>query len=843
MLSFTAFISDEPETPSSHLITNRHHTDPLEFWNTDAESMVNAIIDRYRGSQRSAWKAQHTAEQKKQTDGWKTTVAYLPSITDGDIWKVAVTVGHHLLYIKFDTAADCLFKPGSELSVVATIFNKVSALKIDGVDSAFYREGISGVVYVEARNYGAALTVLTGINNVWLRYYQAEGGPVDLVPISERLALLSMVKNFVSEVEKLASEQQRFVRIRDRTRYRHNLGIIVNYNMDARHALVLVVPRELIAVPGTRRRLAAPPALKMDPSVKEGGASSDRALFTSDGIGNLETVSSDGQYLSGLEVRRIDVDQLVYHDIHPTAHELDMFEATGHTEICKFVNQARDLQIRQGEKFEVTQGPWKGFKGIVEEGVATDPALSVRMKGRYWWEDIEVPKEDLAHAGPQGSTTTVIAGPYTGLKGRICKYLHHTTVISPDTDAEQTIDVRVSDVQRTVDLGDEVEIILGTLKGRSGFYVGVDEAKARIYLDEPADASGEQALQSIGRMVSIPFGCIRTPPDARNARIIAQCSQSGPAPFQLPPNTRNPQYSQAMFTGDPFRGLEVVIVDHALRGYEGHIVGSRLVNPPNNSNSNGDDRDQSMEDTEDTAILEFEVNKLNHITCFTVQLSARHLQEKYSRLPVMEAIHLPPHLRAKPSAIAPATSAPMAMTPCGDQSESTWHQVAYEYTQDIILDYTAHDRFTRHWLRNPAMMYKKFQILILGTLFDDGSYRTDNAVSGYTVVTEALDRWAARIFVKMGEQSNLTTKKILLKKIIPDNLSLRHGERVIIIGGDVAGNDHMIGMAGWVNESAYALDEGIRLVALADTPGFAYVREVNLCRTGAPALWKGTLYN
>ncbi|KAF9494453.1 hypothetical protein BDN71DRAFT_1563657 [Pleurotus eryngii] len=476
-------ISDAPEISSGVLITDRHHTDQLEHWNTDAQSMVNAIMGRYRSSQGSAWKAQHTADQKKYTEGWKTTVAYLPSVTDGDIWKVAVT-------------------PGTELNVVATIFNKVSALEIDGVESAFYREGIPGVVYVEARNYGAALTVLKGINNVWLRYYKAEGGPVDLVPISERLALLAMDNKFVNEVEKMVNEQQRFVRIRDRTRYRHNLGIIANYNMDARHALVLVVPRELIAVRGRRRRLAAPPALKMDYFVEgEEGHSSDRALLTSDGIRNLDSVSSDGQYLSGLEVRRVDVDKLVYHDIHPAAHELDLFEATRDDEICKFVNHARYLQIRQGEKFEVTQGPWKGFKGVVGEAIVTEPTLSVRLKGRYCWEDIEVPKEDLAHTGPQGSITTVKAGPYTGLKGKIRSYLRHTAVISPDTDAEQMIDVGVSDIQRTIDLGDEVEIMMGLLKGRSGFYVGMDEAKAEIYLDDPASAEGKEVPQVIGRMV------------------------------------------------------------------------------------------------------------------------------------------------------------------------------------------------------------------------------------------------------------------------------------------------------------------------------------------------------
>ncbi|KAF7426521.1 hypothetical protein PC9H_008890 [Pleurotus ostreatus] len=125
------FISDAPETPSSNMTTSRHDIDPPELWNTDAESMVNDIIDRYRGSQQSTWKAQHAADRKKYTDGWKTTIAYLPSITDGDIWKVAVT-------------------PGSELCVVATI-------------------------YVEARNYGAALTVLKGINNIWLRYCARSG--------------------------------------------------------------------------------------------------------------------------------------------------------------------------------------------------------------------------------------------------------------------------------------------------------------------------------------------------------------------------------------------------------------------------------------------------------------------------------------------------------------------------------------------------------------------------------------------------------------------------------------------------------------------------------------------
>ncbi len=165
--------------------------------------------------------------------------------------------------------------------VVATIFNKVLALRIDGVDSAFYREGIPGVVYIEARNYGAVHTVLKGINNVWLRYYKTDGGPIDLVPMSERLALLTLNVSPINEVEKAADERQRFVRIRDRTRYRNQLAIIGSYVMDAREALVLVVPRA-----GTQRRFAAPPTLKRAAPVEGEGDSAP--FITSDGVVNLQ---------------------------------------------------------------------------------------------------------------------------------------------------------------------------------------------------------------------------------------------------------------------------------------------------------------------------------------------------------------------------------------------------------------------------------------------------------------------------------------------------------------------------------------------------------------------------
>ncbi|KAF9494445.1 hypothetical protein BDN71DRAFT_1564213 [Pleurotus eryngii] len=224
-------------------------------------------------------------------------------------------------------------------------------------------------------------------------------------------------------------------------------------------------------------------------------------------------------------------------------------------------------------------------------------------------------------------------------------------------------------------------------------------------------------------------------------------------------------------------------------------------------------------------------------------VKAQHLQEKYSsKLPIMEVIYLPSHLRhSKATRTVPDTQLPMAMTLC--DGDSMWEGATYKYTSDCDVTFTAHDCFTCHWLRDPVMMHKKFQILILDTLFDDSSYQTDNVVSGYTVVTEVVDCWAEQVFVKMGEQRNLSTKKILLKKIILYNLFLRHGEQVIVIRVDVVSNDQIIGMAGWVNESPYSLDEGIQLVTLAEPPGFVYVPEVNLCRTGAPVLWKGDVYN
>ncbi|KAF9488720.1 hypothetical protein BDN71DRAFT_1512799 [Pleurotus eryngii] len=645
----SGFISNDPEIDEGEIdrgvsITSPDHGDSLRLWNNDAKSIVKDIMDRYKGCEGSAWKHQHAIDQRTYIDRWKSTVACLPSVADGDIWKVAVTV------------------PGRELAVVATIFNKALALQINGVDSAFYREGIPGVVYIEARNYGAVLTILKCINNVWLQYYKAEGGPIDLVPISERLALLTLDISPVNKVEKAADEWQRFVRIRDCTRYRNQLAIIGGYVMDAREALVLVVP-----CAGTSRCFAAPPALKRAAPFAGDLEADSPPFLTSDSVDNLQSVA-EGQYLSGLEVRRIDVSKLVYRDIHPAAHELDLFEATQHDKICGLVRNARNLQIRQGEKFE----------------------------GRYSWEDIEVPRSDLVSTGSKGCATTVKAGPYSGLNGRIYEYVGEDMVIvSPDAGEEQIVDVRVSDIQRTVDPGDEVEIMMGRLKGHSGFYVSTDdEAKARIYLPST----------SHGRMVSIPFSCIRTPPDARNVHLTAQWSQSGIAPSEFLPNPRSVWDSESIHTGDPFRGLQVFIVDHPLRGYEGYIVGSRLVKLI----ADGDDE-----------IFKFEVNKLNHITSYTTCISAKYLQEKHSGIPIMEAIHLPPQIlhqqaQAQASTIVQGTPPPIGMTPHSVDSESTWQAVAYEYTCGEM--FTTHDRSLSHWLRNPVMMHKKFQILVLQTL-------------------------------------------------------------------------------------------------------------------------------
>lgn len=141
------------------------------------------------------------------------------------------------------------------------------------------------------------------------------------------------------------------------------------------------------------------------------------------------------------------------------------------------------------------------------------------------------------------------------------------------------------------------------------------------------------------------------------------------------------------------------------------------------------------------------------------------------------------------------------------------------------------------------MMHKKFQVLVLQTLFDDGSYRTDNAISGYTVVTEAVPLWAERIVVKTGDQDNLRQRNVELSKVIPDNLGLKSGEPVIVIGSDAGGSTQSMGFVGTITDSPYALNEGVHLITLYGPPGsYVYVSGHNLCRIGGPALWKGKRY-
>lgn len=62
----------------------------------------------------------------------------------------------------------------------------------------------------------------------------------------------------------------------------------------------------------------------------------------------------------------------------------------------------------------------------------------------------------------------------------------------------------------------------------------------------------------------------------------------------------------------------------------------------------------------------------------------------------MEAIHLPPqilHQQTQGSTVLPGTPPPIGMTPRSHDEESTWQEVAYEYTRGEI--FASHDRFQR----------------------------------------------------------------------------------------------------------------------------------------------------
>ncbi|KAJ8516335.1 hypothetical protein ONZ45_g6349 [Pleurotus djamor] len=208
----------------------------------------------------------------------------------------------------------------------------------------------------------------------------------------------------------------------------------------------------------------------------------------------------------------------------------------------------------------------------------------------------------------------------------------------------------------------------------------------------------------------------------------------------------------SMYTVDPFKGMQVLIVNHPqYKGCEGYVVGSY----------------SRVSEITDDSILFLNVNPFIRHTVFTIPMTEDQLREKGSGLPITQAIRLPRRLLAKVS-IPPIperySTPPLILT----EGETLWGSmdIAKGGSSSASADQVAQaprpspSKGTKaeklHWLLDARFKLRKLELIITNTLETEGmtSYRNGRyeGRTGHAVITADLKHDDEPILIKVGTE-------------------------------------------------------------------------------------------
>jgi transcription elongation factor SPT5 len=330
----------------------------------DAREIARELRERYRRDNKTYDGSANFSDRK----------ANMPGPGDPKLWQVRC-------------------KSGTERNVVNTILMKGFVKAEEGdpllIYSAFQRDSLPGLVFVEADKAQHVDAALKGISNVYLqtpRNNQAKNNPIQLVESRDMVSLLTMKKK-VTTVKK-----GMWVRVK-RGKYAGDLAQVNDVQPDGLTAAVLLVPRidyepdnrsaedrkRKKGAGGAANSLAtrAPQRLFSHEAVQERYGRG--AAFKKSG----RWIFKDEEYTAdGLLDKEYPITSLQTEDVHPTLTEIARFGGDDLSAIADknsttsisinldaLAEQSRRTagsNVQPGDRVEATEGELAGMRGIVE---------------------------------------------------------------------------------------------------------------------------------------------------------------------------------------------------------------------------------------------------------------------------------------------------------------------------------------------------------------------------------------------------------------------------------------------------------------------------------------------
>ncbi|KAJ8519832.1 hypothetical protein ONZ45_g3260 [Pleurotus djamor] len=616
-------------------------------------------------------------------------------------------------------------KRGYETKIVVTIGRKAFDLSIP-IANAFCRDEIPGCVYIQC-TYTDGIAVLEGIHGVRLRRRQKHA-LIELVSFGDRVALLGR------STQRPGPSVASFVRIQNQSIYRDSLAYVHKIDPSSCFATVYLVPRQKNST--------------IHSSTKPSLARSSHSVH---GESQTPEPITDENHIHGLEVRNVPFRCLRLTSIYPTDLEMSLFNSSPLSNFDPvFAHALKRLGqsgFEPGERAMVIGGPYNGLHGTILEVCDRYAIISTMLAS----EDglFEVPLDHLLSYSNRlaaGSSVSVSQGPYLGLSGHITTLNSQYAIVEPSTSTSLQIDVSMWHLSRKIEVGEYVAIIEGENYGLSGFVVAVDQPIVEIYI-----------CDSVGQVEEPQMVCDL-------CMHVKPCAT--PSKFSLPET--NVRLDATHLRKENFSGMEVYVKYHpTLKGLDGYIVGNRYERRQQNSRL--------------VDVLVCEVNPGIKMTSFTTPVDAEFLYEKYTKLPIVKAVHLPRVFRRPVSLPPPRTTS----TP-PPPKEETWSE---------IIDKTPEPP------SHSAMRGRKCEVVIEGTTgiiggahatipYRGGRYEGHK---GYTVIPEEelllkifqeTDSRTLRSLLLVSKAIYAVAEPLLFEEVIlPNVVALALFHRTLIYGG------------------------------------------------------------
>ncbi|TFL05740.1 hypothetical protein BDV98DRAFT_522976 [Pterulicium gracile] len=372
----------------------------------------------------------------------------MPSVHDANLWQVRVKVGKE---------RDIVF------SLMRKSIDVEFSAKPLSILSAFQRDSLPGIIYVEARSSQHVLAATNGLIGVFV----SRGAT--LVPIEEMASLLQIKK-----IEQTVTPGN-WVRIR-RGKHQNDLAQVVDVTDNGEDVglkfipRIDMTPRDESAVDGKKRKKGAVGAAAVRPTQRFFNYEEVVKVYGRKAVAkrNQVYVFQNDTYRDGFIEKDFKISALILDDVNPTLDEITQFtrgqdgmgEDANTVDLSVIAESSRKAAIavlQPGDHVEVFEGEQSGMHGVVQEvsqDIVTISAIGIDIEG----QKMDLPARSVRKRFKPGDHVKVMTGQNADETGLVVAVSENIVTFLSDM-SMQEVSVFSKDLREAAEVGAGTNIV------------------------------------------------------------------------------------------------------------------------------------------------------------------------------------------------------------------------------------------------------------------------------------------------------------------------------------------------------------------------------------------------